>query len=216
MAKLKLFVDFWNFQLDWNNLVGKTDQDEPIPIPWKNQLPRVLCEAVGKKRNEPITYAGTHVYASVDPTGDTGLRKFLHAMDSFPGYSVMVKERKARSGGIRCTKCHTRIKTCPSCQERLRRTVEKGIDAAIITDMIQMGYDDIYDVAVLASSDADLSQAVKFIGNRIGRQVYSLWFPAVGHDLRNACWDHFPVTDLLEELGVQQATPRSEAPDSAG
>ena len=208
MAKLKLFIDFWNFQLDWNGLVGKTAQGEPISIPWKNQLSRVLCEAVAKKGGESVTYAGTHVYASVDPAGDSGLGKFLHAMDSFPGYCVTVKKRKPRPGGIRCTNCQTEIIQCPSCQHRLRRTVEKGIDSAIITEMIQMGFDNVYDIAVLGSNDADLCQAVTFLQNRLGKHVYHLWFPGVGVDLRNASWDHFSIPDLLDELGVQAAITR--------
>jgi len=202
MAKLKLFFDFWNFQLDWNQLVGKTDEGEPIRIPWKNLLPQVLCTAVGRERGEQITYAGTHVYASTDPQGDTGFRKFLHAMDSFPGYSVTVKDRKARPGGIRCNQCKKEIIRCPTCQQQLRRTVEKGIDSAIITDMIQMGYDDIYDVGVLGSNDADLCHAIEFLQNRLGKPIYHLWFPKVGHDLRNACWDHFSMASLLDDLGV--------------
>lgn len=204
MARLKIFIDFWNFQLDWNHLVGKTESGDPIPIPWKNQLPRVLCEAVSKEHSESVAYSGTHVYASVDPRGDSKLRKFLHAMDSFPGYSVLVKERKARSGGVRCSQCLEKIEECPKCHARLRRTVEKGIDAAVITDMIEMGYDNVYDVAVLGSNDADMAQAVKFIGDRIGKPVYHLWFPKVGHDLRNACWAHFSMENLLDDLGVER------------
>lgn len=208
MAKIRLFVDFWNFQLDWNRLVGKTEKGEPVRIPWESILPRVLCEAVGKKHGEKGTYAGTHVYASVDPTGDAGLKKFLHAMDSFQGYSVIVKDRKSRSGTIHCSECSNKIDNCPHCKARLRKTVEKGIDAAIITDMIQMAYDNTYDIAVLCSNDADLAEAVKFIQNRIGKPVYHLWFPDVGISLRNACWDHFLATSLLTDLGVSAKAPK--------
>ena len=145
---------------------------------------------------------GAHVYASVHPDGDEGLRRFLHAMQSFPGYTVLVKERRSTRGGVRCSSCRTDIETCPKCSAKLRRTVEKGIDTAIVTDMIQMAYDDVYDVAVLGSTDADLCPAVTFIFQRIGKPVYNLWFQGVGHNLRNACYDHFPMGELLAELGV--------------
>lgn len=202
MTKLKLFVDFWNFQLDWNNLVGKKETGEPIKIPWERELARVLCDAIGRTRGEAVGYAGTHVYASVDPSGDAGLRKFLHRMDSFPGYSVTQKDRLARPGGIHCRACKQQIVDCPLCKKRLRRTVEKGIDAAIITEMVEMGFDGVYDIAVLASNDADLAQATTFIQNRIGKHIYNLWFPGKGDTLRNACWDYLPMPRLLSDLGV--------------
>ena len=199
--RAKIFVDFWNFQLDWNDIAGKDGKGKPIYIPWRDTFPKVIIEEVSKKHGEKLTYSGVHVYASVDPDGDASLRKFLHAMDSFPGYSVTVKERKARKGTIRCSSCQAEVESCPSCKQRLRRTVEKGIDAAIITDIIQMGYDGIYDVGVLASGDADLAQAITFIQNRIGKQFYNLWFTGRGVSVRNACWDHVIMTELLSPLG---------------
>jgi len=88
------------------------------------------------------------------------------------------------------------------CKKRLRRTVEKGIDAAIITEMVEMGFDGVYDIAVLASNDADLAQATTFIQNRIGKHIYNLWFPGKGDTLRNACWYYLPMPRLLSDLGV--------------
>jgi uncharacterized LabA/DUF88 family protein len=93
---------------------------------------------------------------------------------------------------------------CPKCNQTLRRTVEKGIDVAIVTDMIQMAYDNVYDIGVIGSSDADLCQAVKFINERIGKPIYHLWWKGRGVDLRNACWDHIEMGGLLGDLGVQQ------------
>jgi len=201
--RTKIFIDFWNLQLNWNQLVGKTADNQPIRIPWEPTLPQVLCDAVSDKLNEKATYAGVHVYASVAPDGDSGLRRFLHAMKSFRGYTVLVKERKARSQGIHCQSCKKTIEICPHCDNRLRGTVEKGIDAAIITDMIQMAYDDIYDVAVLATHDADMCAAVEFIQQRTKKQVFNLCFPRMGTQLRNVCWDHLKMTELMSALGVE-------------
>ena len=200
MARTKLFFDFWNFQLDWNRLVGKDADGNPIKIPWSIALYRVLVAAVSRKSGENATYAGTHVYASVDPDGDAGLRRFLHAMNSFPGYTAFVKERKALRRGIRCAKCGQNIDACPECKNRLRTTTEKGVDTTLAIQMIQLAFDDVYDIAVLGSTDADLSPAVRFIYERTGKPVYHLWFPKTGHDLRNACYDHFPMTSLIAEL----------------
>lgn len=201
--RTKIFVDFWNLQLHWNDLVGKTADDKPIRIPWERTLPRVLCDAVSVKLSAKATYAGVHVYASVDPYGDSRLAGFLNIMDSFPGYTVFVKERKARDPRIHCKECRKLIDVCPHCQSRLKRTVEKGIDTAIITDMIQMAFDDVYDVAVLASQDADMCAAVDFIQQRTNKKIFNLCFPQKGVQLRNSCWDHLKITEFLADLGVE-------------
>lgn len=200
--RTKLFFDFWNFQLHWNDFVGKAASGKPIRIPWQETLQKVVLTALREKRGENVSYAGTHVYASIDPGGDEALRRFLHRMDSFPGYSVLVKERKRATRPIRCTACNEEFEICPKCQRKLRRTVEKGVDVALLTDMIQMAYDNVYDIAVLGSSDSDLCQGVRFIQERIGKQIYHLWYTGVGISLRNACWDHIPLSNLLDDLGV--------------
>ncbi len=200
MARTKIFFDFWNFQLDWNRMVGKDREGNAIPIPWADTLYRVLVAAVARKSGEEARYAGTHVYASVDPDGDAGLRRFLHAMNGFPGYTALVKERKASRRGYRCASCKHEINQCPECKHQLRRTTEKGVDTSLAIDMIQAAFDDVYDIAVLGTTDADLCPAVRFIYERTGKPVYNLWFPKRGHDLRNACYDHFPMTSLIPEL----------------
>lgn len=199
-----MMVDFWNFQLAWNNLVGKQADGNPIRIPWRDTLPRVLVDAISKKRGEPVTYAGSFVYASYDPGTNTssGLRRFLQAMDAFPGYAVTARERKARDGKIHCSSCGSDFRECPKCGKGLRRTVEKGIDSAILTDMIRMAHDNIFDVAVLASNDADLASAVTFVQDRFGKHVYNMWFKGLGVTLRNACWDHLEMSELLNPLGI--------------
>lgn len=128
MLRTKLFFDFWNFQPDWNKLLGKNTDRSPIAIPWEKDLSRVLVNAVSVKQNVPAAYAGAHVYASVDPAKDAGLRRFLHAMNSFPEYSAVVKERKASIKPVRCTICKHEIATCPKCHEQLRKSSEKGVD----------------------------------------------------------------------------------------
>ena len=84
--RVKIFIDFWNFQLAWNTFHGK----EPVVrIPWSPRLYEVLVTSLG----DTAIYAGTHVFASFDPLSkkDLQLRRFLNVMDGFPGYDVVVK-----------------------------------------------------------------------------------------------------------------------------
>lgn len=66
-------------------------------------------------------------------------------------------------------------------------TVEKGVDTAIVTHMIRLAWEDAYDVAILASADADLVPAVEFLDLR-GVRIIQAGFPPHGSHLSRACW----------------------------
>ena len=193
--RVKLFIDFWNFQLEWNAFHGK----EPVVrIPWNPRLYEVLVSSIDKA----AVYAGTHVFASFDPLSkkDLQLRKFLNVMDSFPGYDVIVKERKPLSHQ-RCSNdgCRLEISKCPHCGQEIHRKVEKGVDTALVTDLIRFGIDNYYDRAILIAGDADHVPAVEFLGARM-KQVTHAWFKGRSNELRNACWNHVLFDDLMPSL----------------
>jgi uncharacterized LabA/DUF88 family protein len=70
--------------------------------------------------------------------------------------------------------------------------VEKGVDTLIATDMIRLAWEGAFDLAVLATSDADLVPAVQFL-NLKGHRVIQAGFPPAGTDLATACWASFDV-----------------------
>ncbi len=163
-VRVRIFVDFWNLQINWNDYHAKSGANAPGPIPL-TELPALLVAEVAK--GEPAKFAGIHVYASVNSNSekDRKLANWLHhSMAGLTGYIVDVRERKPRKT-IRCQEedCKTPITNCPTCRKSLRGTVEKGIDAAIITDLITLASDDNYDLGVLISGDADYAPAVRFI-----------------------------------------------------
>ncbi|MDE0263751.1 MAG: NYN domain-containing protein [Bryobacterales bacterium] len=149
------------------------------------------------------TYTGCHVYVSFDPQSraDAGLRRFLNVMKGFPGYHVVVKERKPR-GSFICQhqECRKPIRTCPHCQRALQGTVEKGVDTALATDLIEAAIDDQFDGAILVSADADFVPAVELVHRRTNKHVIHAYFKPKGQELRNACWAHIYIDDLMGEL----------------
>jgi hypothetical protein len=200
--RVRLFIDFWNFQISWNEYHRQLGVTEVIGIPWKDVLPTVLIAEVAK--GQPAKFAGGHVYASVDPNNpkDKGLSGWLHhVLASFTGYSIVVKERKARKP-VRCPNenCKSVIIDCPNCKNPLKGTVEKGVDAAIITDLISMAFDDAYDIGVLISGDADYAPAVEYIQKKTDKQIVQAFFRQHGDELRTKCWDHVFLDDIMSKL----------------
>lgn len=194
--RVRIFIDFWNLQLEWNQYHRRQGKSETVRIPWDRRLPSVICSAI----DGAATYAGTHVYASTDPQNksDAGLRKFLNVLDGFPGYTVVVKDRKPASR-VRCPECKGFIDTCPHCDTALRRTVEKGIDTSLVTDLLTKSLDGLHDRAVLVSADSDMIPAVQYLRDH-GKNVTHLYFRPLGAELRNACWNHLYIDDLMAQL----------------
>ncbi len=60
--RVRTFVDFSNFQINWNAYQAKAGatQASPVPIPWKD-LAGVLIAEIAK--GQPLRFTGAHVYA---------------------------------------------------------------------------------------------------------------------------------------------------------
>ncbi len=196
--KVKIFVDFWNLQLSWNEYHKKLGATPPIRIPWEKTLPKVLLSRVAKD----AVYAGTHVYASINPRSpnDRKLNSFLQTMDLFPGYKVIVKERRPAKP-IRCTNdgCRKEITHCPHCAKEVVRTVEKGVDTSIAIELFHFALDNVYDKAILISNDEDFVPAIEYIQRR-GNHIIHAGFRNQGFAVKKACWDHINLEDIMAEL----------------
>ncbi len=188
MANVKIFVDFWNFQLAWNDHVkpAPNSQLPYVRIDWRNlsnilvgELPSVLGTSVA------LQYKGTTVYASVDPTPgskDEGLRNFLHnVLGQMTGVRTIVRDRRPKSD------------RCPSCSATILRKVEKGIDASIITDLFEGAINNSYDIAILVSNDSDFVPAIQTIQDRLNKQIIHMAFRQGGDHVRTAAWGNIPL-----------------------
>ena len=81
----------------------------------------------------------------------------------------------------------------------MKGTVEKGIDTAIVTDMIRLAWEGSYDLAVLVSSDRDFIPGVEFL-NLKGRKVVNARFPPRGSELARKCWASLDLSSSLHEV----------------
>ena len=184
--RVRILVDFWNLQLAWNSFHEGRGNGRPR-LNWR-VLPNVLIPRTGDGNG---VYHGCHVYASIDPDSepDERLRRFLHdVMNRFPGFRVIIKDRKRSTH------------TCPHCRRGTTRTVEKGVDTALVTDLIQAAMDNLVDDAILISNDADFVPAVELIQNRTTTRVIHAGIRS-GRQLQNACWSHVVLDEhILDQL----------------
>ena len=134
--RIRVFVDFWNFQLSISNL------DSNFRINWQ-RLGRVLAEEALSvvDCSASVAYQGMNVYASYDPARkkDEPLRRWAkNTLNRFPGVDVTLMPRQRMRKGPACPSCHKEVLQCPNCQADMRGTEEKGVDTRIVTDMIKL------------------------------------------------------------------------------
>lgn len=165
----------WN-GFDWTMLTG-----------WLVRQTESVCQL------SAAVHEGTRVYASFDQSdpAHANRRKWLQWLDRQPGIQVVTSQMRPRPSPT-CQQCHRKIDDCPHCGAKLRLRVEKGVDTAIVTDMIALAWQGAYDIAVLASSDSDFIPAVQLLDQR-GLKVVQAGFPPVGDELRRACWGQIDV-----------------------
>ena len=193
--RVRVFIDFWNLQLTMRNAVGgRFNFDWEVLPGWLVPRAGEVCQTMG-------SYEGTHVYGSFNTASDRD-KPLAHWattwLDRQPGVQVNFKERRPKNPPS-CPSCHQSIVECPSCGASLARTQEKGVDTAIVTDMIRLAWEDAYDIAVLVSSDSDFVPVVEFLDLR-GKKVVQAGFPPVGSHLAKACWASFDLFERRSEF----------------
>jgi len=197
--KLRIFIDFWNFQLALNDVVhpGYRPDWKKFPL-WLMQQAAILIPS-GSLSN--LQFEGTHVYLSFDPKSakESKLREWAtNTLNRFPGVQVTCRERKWKSPPT-CQSCHQEIGQCPHCGSAVLRTIEKGIDTAIVTDMIKLAWEDAWHIAILVSSDRDFIPAVEFLSAK-GHKVINAGFSPRGFELARTCWASIDLTSHTTEF----------------
>lgn len=211
-TRVRVFVDYWNFQLTLNEIEAaqKGLQDVRYSVDWV-KLGRWLadkaCQAAAIPANE-MSFEGVGIYASYNPKTEEGQR-FKKWFNTFlnrqAGIDAICLERKSKALP-KCPVCHKVITHCPhaGCGKPMVLTVEKGVDTLIVTDMIRLAWEEAYDLAVLASLDADLIPAVEFLDAK-GKKIVQAGFPPKGIDLQSACWASFDVFKDRKEIERKKA-----------
>jgi hypothetical protein len=207
--RARVFVDFWNFQLGWNEAAGHDAAGRLVQCDW-SRLPKALVGSadtlLAAAGNPPgLTLEETIVHASVSDARestpqDARLREWLtNWLDRQPSYDVKIRVRKSRARTVRCRACSADIGSCPQCGHWLTSAAEKGVDAALVTDLLSLAWQNAYDVAVLVSGDSDYIPAVEYVQGK-GLKVINATWASKGFELQGACWASFRLDNLIPVL----------------
>jgi hypothetical protein len=196
--RTRVFIDFWNFTLNWR------DRSNGARIDWP-RVPRVLLGEAEKKLKiagieDVLALEETLVYASFNSKTDGRLKQWLDSfLDKQPSFRVKTRERRPKSRKIHCAKCGHDNHACEKCKADFMWAPEKGVDTAIVTDLLALASEDAYDVAVLLSSDADHIPAVEWIQSR-GRKVINATWSHHGFELAKTSWAAFELDKVIPSL----------------
>ncbi len=198
MRNVKIFVDFWNFQLRWREATHSPGAgDTQTSLGWE-KLPQILMGELPSifGTTDPLVFRGIHVFASVDPrpgSKDEGLKKWLHFLNQQTGFQIQIRDRKAKTDN------------CPHCSKKIDRMVEKGVDASVVTALYEGAINNSYDIALLLSNDTDHIPAVKTIQERLNKQIVHVGFKRGGSEIRTATWSHILMDgSLANRIGSQR------------
>lgn len=196
-----VFVDFWNFTLSLK------DKDEQFKSDWRLIGPLFAKEA-GRLIDGDLSasYEAMHVYGSHDPDMKKAvgfLNWFSKTLNRMPGVYATSRARQKIKSPPKCPSCQKEVSFCPSCNSDMRGTQEKGIDTLIATSMIKLAWADVYNVAVLVSSDRDFVPVVEFLQSK-GIKVIHASFPPLGRELSQECRGDFEVPKLMPEFQLKK------------
>lgn len=195
VMKTRLFIDFWNFQLSIIERVGKNYRADWLKLsPW-------IIQQAQKLMGIPLAYEETRVYISFNPRSieDRRLKDWaLNTLDRFPGIQVFASERKIKHPPY-CPTCHAQVKKCPICNASMVGTIEKGVDTAIVTDLLSLAWESAWELAILVTSDRDFIPAVQTL-NRKGFRVINAHFPPDGFDLARQSWGSIDLNRALPHI----------------
>jgi len=196
--RVRVFIDFWNFQLTWNERAG-----QQVQCDWKKLASTLTLAAAAELGNAGLASLAleeTRIYAGYEAGREAKLKDFLHNfLDRQPGIRVFTSERHWRAHPIHCRACNANFDLCPACGEKFGRAAEKTIDARIVTDLIGLAWEGAYDAAILVSADKDFIPAVEHVQSKNFKVINASW-ERRGHQLARVCWASVPIDPLIPQL----------------
>ncbi len=191
--RARIFVDYWNFQLNWNERANE-ERCDWLALPW------ALVRAAERTARVPdLIYEGTHIYASVDPNNEHLLNWLETFLERQPGFVVNLARLLRRHRPVRCSACGSENEACPECGEPFAMSTSKGLTTQIVVDLMALHTNNACDVPVIVSSDTELMPVIQYLTNHGVKVIHAGWREA-GLDLARQAWASIELDHLIPEL----------------
>ena len=199
-----LFVDYWNLQVtlqkEDGKLAGLADaglRAHRFAIDWFGLGPKLTALAAEHATPTPgtplpLAFQESRIYTSTDATNAKFRHWATNSLGRQPGVRVHCLDRRPKQNPD-CPHCYDQMNTCPNCKQAITATQEKGVDTLLVTDLLRLGLDGSYDVALLVSQDSDMAPAAEHLGTK-GIKVIHVGIKHYGNGVASRCWAGF---DLL-------------------
>jgi hypothetical protein len=204
-----LFVDYWNLQATIQQEDGKALglgasalRNHKFQIDWFGLGPK-LTQLAAKEASPdatplPLVYQETRIYTSVDPADGTYRNWAINILGRRPGIRVSCQDRRPKRNPS-CSACHALMDVCPHCAVAINATQEKGVDTLLVTDLLRLGLDGSYDVALLVSQDSDMAPAAEHLGSK-GIKVIQVGIKHFGRGVASNCWADFDLFSVRANI----------------
>lgn len=193
MTKIMIFVDGSNLYWSFRNWIKATSSNPAVCNVKK------MVELLTENRELIRAY----FFCSIKPSKkqDNQLNKattFLNWL-KLSGIEAVSYPLKVRDEQFQCPRCGLRWK------ERL--SVEKGVDVALVTKLLALGFKGGFDTAIIVSGDADYIEAVKEVKN-LGRRIEVAAFKdSASKELVEAADRFIPLDDFAEQIKTPVPKP---------
>jgi uncharacterized LabA/DUF88 family protein len=191
--RLRVFIDYWNFQLNWNERAGEARCD------WL-ALPGALTSATKTAlAGSPLRFDGAHIYASVDHHNENLLNWLETFLERQPGFIVKTARLVRRQRSVRCTACGLELDECPECGEPYSISSTKGLTTSMVCDIMTLACEHALDVAVIVSSDTELVPLMRRLSDRGIKVIHAGWRDG-GSDPSREAWASIDLDAMIPNL----------------
>jgi uncharacterized LabA/DUF88 family protein len=189
----RLFIDYWNFQLNWNERADAARCD------WLALPGRVIEAIEAALQVSPLEYGGASIYASVEPSNENLVSWLVSFLDRQPGFRVRTVRMVRRQRSQRCSSCGVEVTECPECGEPYAMAIAKGLTSRLVLDVLELVNAGACDVPVIVTSDTELVPVVEHLLDRGVRVVHAGWRD-VGGELARAAWASLELEPLMPKI----------------
>jgi uncharacterized LabA/DUF88 family protein len=137
-----------------------------------------------------------YYYCSIPIKGDAkkinNQEKFYHFLE-YNGFKVVKIPLRIRSERFTCKNCNYK--------NEVEKQIEKGVDVALVTDMLSLGSTGRYDIAIIVTGDLDYLRAIDELQRR-GINVEIAFFRGYGisNDMIRCADKFIPLDDIAESI----------------